>query len=214
MNANGSNPQQRSSQPISENPAWSPDGSKIAYDADGNGDGWQEIWLMDAGGGNQRPVYDPPESNTDAWAHSWSPDGRYVAFTRISWVVKVASGTGPLPTWTHGIAPIRKHHTSEQHGKGLASRLAVAGLAGANIADATAPCPIAKPVHRALVRLGCWPGRPGQLRCPGQGWGGRGLDKLAHGDHGHIGVVFRRWRAHLHLPRPPGTTPVTSRCGR
>ena len=86
MNANGSNPQQRSGQPISEDPAWSPDGSKIAYDADGNNDGWQEIWLMDAGGGNQRPVYYPSQSNTDAWVYSWSPDGRYVAFTSISWV--------------------------------------------------------------------------------------------------------------------------------
>ena len=86
MNADGSNPHQLSNQPCSENAAWSPDGSQIAYDADGNGDGWQELWLMDAAGGNQRQVYDPPESNTDAWARSWSPDGRYVAFTRISFI--------------------------------------------------------------------------------------------------------------------------------
>ena len=85
MNADGSNARQLSNQAISENPAWSPDGSQIAYDADGNGDGWQELWLMDAAGGNQHQVYRPSEGNTDAWAHSWSPDGRYVAFTRISW---------------------------------------------------------------------------------------------------------------------------------
>ena len=89
MNANGNNQQQRSGQPISEDPTWSPDGSKIAYDADGNNDGWQEIWLMDAGGGNQRPVYYPSQSNTDAWVCSWSPDGRYVAFTSISWVYQM-----------------------------------------------------------------------------------------------------------------------------
>ena len=85
MNADGSNARQLSNQAISENPAWSPDGSQIAYDADGNGDGWQELWLMDAAGGNQHQVYQPSEGNTDAWAGSWSPDGRYVAFTRISW---------------------------------------------------------------------------------------------------------------------------------
>jgi Tol biopolymer transport system component len=86
MNADGSNQRQLSNQAYSADPAWSPDGSQIAYDADGNGDGWQEIWLMNADGSNQRQVYDPPESNTDAWVGSWSPDGRYVAFTRISFV--------------------------------------------------------------------------------------------------------------------------------
>jgi Tol biopolymer transport system component len=86
MNADGSNQRPLSNQPYSADPAWSPDGSQIAYDADGNGDGWQEIWLMNADGSNQREVYDPPEGNTDAWVGSWSPDGRYVAFTRISFV--------------------------------------------------------------------------------------------------------------------------------
>ncbi len=57
MNADGSNPRQYSNQPSSENPVWSSDGSQIAYDADGNGDSWQEIWLMDLAGGNQRQVY-------------------------------------------------------------------------------------------------------------------------------------------------------------
>ena len=86
MDATGANPQQRSTQAISEGPAWSPDGTKIAYDADGNGDTWQEIWLMDSSGANQRRVYDPPEGQTDARVRSWSPDGRYVAFSRITWI--------------------------------------------------------------------------------------------------------------------------------
>jgi uncharacterized repeat protein (TIGR01451 family) len=87
MNADGSNQRPLSNQAYSADPAWSPDGSQIAYDADGNGDGWQEVWLMNADGSNQRQVYDPPEGNTDAWVGSWSPDGRYVAFTRISFVL-------------------------------------------------------------------------------------------------------------------------------
>lgn len=86
MNANGSGQTQRSTQAYSANPTWSPDGNRIAYDADGNNDGWQELWLMNAEGSNQRQVYVPFQFQTDAWAGSWSPDGRYVAFTLISFV--------------------------------------------------------------------------------------------------------------------------------
>ncbi len=86
MNADGSSPRQLSDQPSGENPVWSPDGTQIAYDADGNGDGWQELWLMDLTGANQHAVYQPPEYQTDAWARSWSPDGRFLAFTRVSYV--------------------------------------------------------------------------------------------------------------------------------
>lgn len=86
MNADGSGQTQLSTQPFSENPTWSPDGSQIAYDADGNNDGWQELWLVHADGYYPREVYDPWEPQTDVWARSWSLDGRYVAFTRISFV--------------------------------------------------------------------------------------------------------------------------------
>ncbi len=85
MNTDGSGVTQLSNQIYSYNPSWSPDGTKIAYDADVENDGWQELWVMDANGANQHVLYDPP-AQTDAWAHSWSPDGRYITFTYINFV--------------------------------------------------------------------------------------------------------------------------------
>jgi uncharacterized repeat protein (TIGR01451 family) len=86
MNADGSNLTQLISQLYAENPAWSPDGSMIAYDADGNNDYWQELYVMNANGTNPHLVYDPPEYQTDGFVRSWSPDGRYITFTRVAWV--------------------------------------------------------------------------------------------------------------------------------
>ena len=85
MNIDGSGVTQLSNQIYSYNPSWSPDGTKIAYDADIENDGWQELWVMDANGANQHVLYDPP-AQTDAWAHGWSPDGRYINFTYINFV--------------------------------------------------------------------------------------------------------------------------------
>lgn len=85
MNANGSNPVRLSNQPYSFRPQWSPDGSKIAYDADDNNDTWQELWVMDADGTDPYPRHQDYGSK-DVWAGSWSPDGRYIAFTTIHFV--------------------------------------------------------------------------------------------------------------------------------
>ncbi len=58
-------------------PSWSPDGRQIAYrvnpqGADRNADG--ELWVMDAGGGNARPLGEMGRSP------AWSPDGSRLAF--------------------------------------------------------------------------------------------------------------------------------------
>jgi Tol biopolymer transport system component len=52
-------------------PAWSPDGSQIAYFHGG------ELWVMRANGGDQHRLY---QGHGDAWAPAWSPDGATIAF--------------------------------------------------------------------------------------------------------------------------------------
>jgi len=56
-------------------PAWSPDGSKIAFDSK-RGDNL-DIWVMNADGSNQIRL-----TETEAWDESpaWSPDGSKIAF--------------------------------------------------------------------------------------------------------------------------------------
>lgn len=82
---NGSGQTQLTTQPYSFNPTWSPDGKQIAYDADGDGDGWQDLWVMNVDGNNQHVIYNPP-GQVDAWARSWF--GEYaIAFTEISYIL-------------------------------------------------------------------------------------------------------------------------------
>jgi TolB protein len=57
-------------------PAWSPDGTKIAFMT--NRDGNQEIYVMDAAGGNLRRITRHP--GIDA-TPTWSPAGNQIAFT-------------------------------------------------------------------------------------------------------------------------------------
>jgi hypothetical protein len=83
MNADGSSPVQLSGQRSSVYPAWSPDGSRLAFSADADYDGFLELWIMKADGSEQRMVYDPGWGSFDAWARGWSPDGRWVSFTRL-----------------------------------------------------------------------------------------------------------------------------------
>jgi Tol biopolymer transport system component len=85
INSDGSSLTLLSTQPYSFNPAWSPDGKQIAFDADGDGDGWQDLWLMNSDGSNQRMIYNPP-GQKDAWVRSWSPNGQYIAFTEIAFI--------------------------------------------------------------------------------------------------------------------------------
>jgi TolB protein len=57
------------------NPAWSPDGSRLAYA--GIRDGNFEILVMDANGGSERRLTRDPAAD---WNPTWSPDGLRIAF--------------------------------------------------------------------------------------------------------------------------------------
>jgi dipeptidyl aminopeptidase/acylaminoacyl peptidase len=62
----------------SRNPAWSPDGTRIAYESTRSGN--SEIWVMNVNGTGE-PVN---VSNDPAWDSepAWSPDGTQITFTR------------------------------------------------------------------------------------------------------------------------------------
>ena len=59
-------------------PAWSPDGTRIAFAS--TRDGRYELWAVDAGGGEPLRLVDAPGRQ---WAPAWSPDGSRVAYTGV-----------------------------------------------------------------------------------------------------------------------------------
>ncbi len=60
----------------STNPAWSPDGSQLAFVSDR--DGKRQIYLIAPGGGEARPL---TKVETGVNSIAWSPDGKQIAFT-------------------------------------------------------------------------------------------------------------------------------------
>jgi Tol biopolymer transport system component len=95
-------------------PAWAPDGNRIAYSSD-KGGGFLNLWLRDLRSGEERQL---TRLNTSAMGAAWSPDGSRIAFLDVDglWrraavsVVDVATGAvtrikapsfGPgTPTWS------------------------------------------------------------------------------------------------------------------
>ena len=84
MDADGSNPQNLTNDLNDDrNPSWSPDGKRIAFASrrEGHFKGafgiTDEIYVMDADGGNQRRL---TENRQNDWHPSWSSDGKRIAF--------------------------------------------------------------------------------------------------------------------------------------
>ena len=59
-----------------EDPAWSPDGTRIAFTRNG-----ADIWAMNADGSGPANLTNTPNTSDDEVEPAWSPDGRKIAFT-------------------------------------------------------------------------------------------------------------------------------------
>ena len=77
VNADGSGVRNLTPKPVGAYaaPAWSPDGRKIAFVSDRDGN--SEIYVMNANGSGQRSLTRNPAFDDDP---AWSPDGRLIAF--------------------------------------------------------------------------------------------------------------------------------------
>jgi Tol biopolymer transport system component len=67
--------------------AWSPDGRKLAFDV--FPDEHAQIWVMNADGSGQHLLFDDPSA--DDYTPSFSPDGRFMIFTRCGHVEGVCA---------------------------------------------------------------------------------------------------------------------------
>ena len=98
MNADGSDPVNLTQGQYCADPAWSPDGTKIAYIDVGADYSGSDVWVIDADGGNPQQLTDQPVTEYIAWgALFWSEDGssiRYYALGRTDIFAVALDGSG------------------------------------------------------------------------------------------------------------------------
>jgi len=132
----------------SSEPAWSPDGRRIAF-AGMNAAGIQNIYVVNVATGRLDRV-----TRSDAYeaAPSWSPDGRMIAFTsgghntQFLWVVNVATGTesriarmrAAIPAWSPDGRTIAFSHPGERGADGSIWLIGPDGSGLRRLASATA----------------------------------------------------------------------------
>jgi Tol biopolymer transport system component len=76
MNANGTGVTRLTNNSVNDGmPSWSPDGSKIVFDSERDGN--SEIYVMNADGSNPTRLTNNPAGDFDP---TWSPDGQQIAF--------------------------------------------------------------------------------------------------------------------------------------
>ena len=85
MNADGSDQRRLVSAVYAQRPKYSPDGLMIAYDADGDGDTWQDLFVMPAVGGAATMVVNGGAEH-ELMLGSWSPDGQYLVYTQVKYI--------------------------------------------------------------------------------------------------------------------------------
>jgi TolB protein len=86
------------------NPAWSPDGARIAFQAKRNGDQF-DLWTMNADGSNQAELTANVNEDRNP---AWSPDGEWIAFdtdrmgTFDIWLLPLSGGEAGASAVTFG----------------------------------------------------------------------------------------------------------------
>jgi hypothetical protein len=116
-------------------PAWSPDGTKIAFESDANLNGGNperdmEVWLMEADGAN-------PTRLTHNGLHdegpAWSPDGALLAYSsgtdNLDLDINVMTSAGVHPACTCGSSPTMRGATNRPTGSPSPPRPPIAAAA-------------------------------------------------------------------------------------